>query len=192
MRAWSTFLALTNRNRGRTLRSMTLSISTIEQWPRYLTNLHWVMQRHHVRPSNFRFDDECLAAKKLSRLGERQYKSSNLAVNRTTGINQLPSYHRLCDSKRSLFWKFQIEGRSMNPKMIWGSINAVLGQTTKQFQSKHSADDFADFFIEKVAKIREDTDNSPPPTYTETEGQWLNEFQPVTEEEQKMILSSPD
>ena len=45
-------------------------------------------------------------------------------------------------------------------------------------QLKFAAADFAEFFNAKVEKIREDTANAPPPSYTEIEG----EFKPVTEE----------
>ena len=70
---------------------------------------------YRVRPSDVWIDD---AAKKLSRIRKRQYKSGNLAADVITWINQLRSYRRLCDSKRSLFWKLQVEGSSMNPKKM--------------------------------------------------------------------------
>ena len=45
----------------------------------------------------------------------------------------------------------------------------------------------------KVVRIREDTANAPPLSYTENEGEWLSEFKPVMEEEvQRLIISSPD
>ena len=66
---------------------------------------------------------------------------------------------------------------------MWCFIKTVLDRINRQVQSKFAAADFAEFFNAKVEKIREDTANTPPLSYTEIEGKWLSEFKPVTEEE---------
>ena len=120
-----------------------------------------------VRLSNVWFDDDFRAAKRLARLRERNYAKSKLPADRTLWTTQLHSYHRLCDMKRSLFWKFQIESNSSNPKKMWRSINTVLGRTNQSVRSKFAAADFAEFFNTKGEKIRKDTENAPPPSYTD-------------------------
>ena len=87
---------------------------------------------YRVRPSNVWFDDECLAANKLSRFWERQYKSSNLGTNRISWINQLRSYHRLCDSK-------------------WSSGNLRL--KIAQWTQRRCGDRSILFWVEQVSKF---------------------------------------
>ena len=62
---------------------------------------------------------------------------------------------------------------------MWRSINTVLGRTNQPIRSKFAAADFAEFFNTKVEKIRKDTENALPPSYTDIEGEWLSEFKPI-------------
>ena len=60
-------------------------------------------------------------------------------------------------------------------------------------QSELTAADFAEFFNAKVEKIYIDTTNVPPPSQTDIEGELLNEFKPVTQEEvQRLTTLSPN
>jgi hypothetical protein len=61
-----------------------------------------------VRPSNLWFDAECRTAKRLTRMLERKYLKTQLLIDLSAWITQLRTYHRLCDSKRHLFWRLKI------------------------------------------------------------------------------------
>ena len=143
-----------------------------------------------MQPSNVWFLDDCRAAKRLTRLMERRYKSTGQSVDKTAWILQLRSCHRICDVKCSLFWKCQI---ASNPKNLWNQISNVLGRTKQIAQSTHSTDIFADVFQDKVEKIRQGMVNAAPPSYSESFREWITEFHSVTEEEVlKFLMSSPN
>ena len=146
-----------------------------------------------IRPSNVWFDDDCKIAKRLFRMNERKYLKTKLPADQKDWIKQLRDYNKLCASKGSLFWKCQIETGSSNPKRMWHAINTVLGRTERPVQSKNTSVDFAKFFKEKMEKVRCNTANAAPPHFQETTGEWLNEFEHVTEEEvEKLIASAPN
>ena len=110
-----------------------------------------------VQSSNVWFDDDCRAAKRLIRL--------------KAWILQPRSYHRICDVKHGLFWKCQIASNSKNLKKLWNQIKNFLGRTKWIAQSKHSDDTFANFFQDKVEKIRWETVNAVLPSYSESSGE---------------------
>ena len=98
----------------------------------------------------------------------------------------------MCLEKQS-FLEVSDGNGSSNSKRMWRAIHTVLGRTERPVQSKSTALDFAKFFKEKVEKVRCETANAAPPHFQETTGEWLNEFEHVTEEDVvKLIVSAPN
>ena len=154
----------------------------------------WRTKSFLVRPSNVWFDADCRAAKRLMKLKKRRYRSTGQSVIKQPGFYSfILIISSICDVKRSLFWKCPITSNSRNPKKLWNQINNVLGRTKRIAQSKRSADTFANFFQDKVKKIRQDTVNDAPPYYSVSSAEWITEFPTVTKKEVlTLLMSSPN
>ena len=100
----------------------------VEYYDSTITSLHDRLapsrtKTFRIRPSNDWFDDDCKAAKQLSRTKERIYLKTKLPSDIKDWIKQLRDYHKLCASKSSLFLKCQMETGSSQ-----GVINTPRGR----------------------------------------------------------------
>ena len=155
------------------------------------------------RPSDSWFDCECRDAKRLTRRLERAYSAavkrasavvsvsavvvSSDAVNdavRTAEAawrNQRRCYRDLRQQKRCAFWKSTIEADRDSPRRLWRSVDTLLGRGRPPVSSAISVDDFSQYFIDKVAAVRSNTDVASEPSFTScAEGQSLTAFDDIS------------
>ena len=85
-------------------------------------------------------------------------------------------------SKRESFWKERIATASLSPRQLWRSVDVLLGRGRVPSSSSLSAVELHQFFDEKVANVRANTDGAAPPLFTAAPaGCALRQFRPVTE-----------
>jgi len=70
-----------------------------------------------------------------------------------------PHRHQIYRQKERVYWSARIFGQAKQPRQLWRSLNMLLGASDKTTLPKNcpSAQQFADFFEEKVAAVREAT-----------------------------------
>ena len=66
-----------------------------------------------------------------------------------------------------------------NSRELWRDLDRVMGKTTSVNEYVHTTDNFADFFASKIAAIRLETANAPPPVYAATPPAVLSGFADV-------------
>ena len=77
--------------------------------------------------------------------------------------------------------------------MLWSKVSSLLEQHKPSSTSKHTADDFANHFWNKVDTIRNATQNSPASVIQPRSTPTLHVFRPTTPSEvSKIIMDSPD
>ena len=134
-----------------------------------------------ARPSDPWFDKECRDAKRFTRRLERAYASvsrrsagspatsaaaAEAAAAKSTWYNQRRLYRQLRHRKCTEFWRDKIEADHSDPRKLWKSVDALLGRGKVPASSAIDVETFSQFFAEKVAKVRLQTSDAPPPTFS--------------------------
>ena len=79
-----------------------------------------------------------------------------------------------------------------DPAAFWSKIGVLINQPKATSDCKFSPDEFADFFQNKVSKIRLSTSNANPPVIEPRQFPALSDFRPVTSDEiLKIVGASP-
>ena len=91
------------------------------------------------------------------------------------------------------YWTDAITNNLSNSKMLWSKVSGLLEPRPPSSTSKHTADDFAYPFRNKVDTIRNATQNSPAVVIQPRATPALDVFRPTTPSEvSKIITGSPD
>ena len=147
---------------------------------------------YRERRSNEWFDDACHDAKTRARYLERQYQRTRSAADCVIWQDSLKAMHALHNSKRVEATMRGIEGAQGDSKELWRALDRVMGTSTPRFTYVHTADDFADFFANKIAAIRLETASASTPTYAAAPPAVLHSFTDVQYEHViDMIGSAP-
>ena len=156
---------------------------------------HEVLSRYV--PSAPWFDAECRTCKRYCRVRERKFRNDNCKKNRDEWVNALISKNRLFSQKREFYWGNLVKINEGNPKKIWGILNKILcrdvNENANVDTTSHNSKEFADFFREKVEKIKLSTGGFGDPIFVHCQ---LNEpfsgFSECTQVDVKaIIMSSP-
>ena len=145
------------------------------------------------RPSDPWFDEECREAKRLTRRLERASAAAcRLATEFNTDVaeaaaakqvwyEQRRSYRHLRHRKSSEFWRKKMESDQSDPRRLWSSVDALLGRGRVPPSSAIDVETFNRFFVEKVEKVRANTIDAPPPTFSRVpSGLSFSNFSPLT------------
>ena len=114
------------------------------------------------------FDDECRRIKRHVRLLERRYRRTRAAADKTAWIEASREKHRAFKVKENTYWEVITSSNSSNPRKLWRSMSALLGERGSNCSvpsKSFTAANFLDFLEEKVESVRRDTANSPRPTF---------------------------
>ena len=85
---------------------------------------------------------------------EWRFRSTDDPDDRATWTTNLRTLHTMFDAKRAAATMLLITAESGDPKRLWRSLSATLGLAEPDPVIPHTADEFSDFFIEKLARIR--------------------------------------
>ena len=116
--------------------------------------------------------------------------------------DQCTAVHNLLHTSKSTYYNQQIMDNSNNPKVVFNIVNELTHNTSQNVLPPHQsadilANDFADFFVEKVEKIHANLASGQHPSDDSFLPlvdiiQIISEFNPATEEEiRKIIMESP-
>ena len=145
-----------------------------------------------VRPSNTWFDDECRTLKTVVRKSERIYRISQIQSDRDFWIDKLNLLRKLYRSKRAAATRDLIDNNKNCPRQLWHVLNSTLGLSQNKLEYLHNADEFADFFENKVTKIRDATATAPPPSVQLNLSHELLTFVSITETDVcKLVATLP-
>ena len=130
--------------------------------------------------------------KRLTRKLERQYRRLNTPAARTAWCIQYRSQHRLFEAKFTSFCCSTIDSCHNNPHALWRAIRQLTEPPQQSPTVKFTAHDFASFFRDKIATIRQSTASSPQPVIQPRNVPVLSHFDAVTEHEvQSLLMSVP-
>lgn len=149
-----------------------------------------VTKRVSVRHSVAWYDSECRAMKRATRRLERQYRRQRSAENLCAWRGKFLAQKKLFEAKCASYWLSTIDACRRNPRTLWRTVNNMLQPPVQSATDKLSADDFAKFFVDKVATIRAHTAAAAPPVITPREVPPLNKFEPTTVSELTKLLSA--
>ena len=91
------------------------------------------------------------------------------------------------------YWTNTITNNLSNSKVLWSKVSGLLEPRPSSSTFKHTADDFANHFRNKVDTIRNATQNSPAALIQPRVTPALDVFRPTTPSEvSKIIMGSPD
>jgi len=103
---------------------------------------------------------------------------------------QFQAQRKLFQAKFSSYWLSAIDACRRNPRALWKTVNNLLQPPLQSATDKLSADDFAKFFIDKVAKIRASTAAAAAPVIIPRDVLPLIELEPTSVHEIIKLLST--
>ena len=156
-----------------------------------------------LRPSNPWYNDELHQEKHTKRKLERKWKKSKLTIDHEIYRNQCATVNKMLKQTRINFYSDKVESCGRDQKSLFKVTKNLLGKQEEIIlpaspSAKELAQDFSDFFINKIdlirSKIRSETKNGTTGNGTEeqvSEAVEFLEFTPVTKVEiRKLILKS--
>ena len=130
---------------------------------RHLIDLHVPAKSVVIRPrpQSPWFDGECRDMKRATRRLERVYRSTHASDNYILWKKQLSVQRTIFQTKYADYWTSAIAECGHNGKALWSKVNCLLRPSADTSILSHIADDFATFFVRKVADIRSSTSGAP-------------------------------
>ena len=131
---------------------------------------------YRERRSNEWFDDACRDARARVRYLERQYQRTDSDADQATWRKSLAALHTLFNAKRTDATMRSIREAQGDSKNLWRELDRTMGTVDTRFEYVHSANDFADFFANKISTIRMETMHAPAPVYAAAAPAFLPEL----------------
>jgi hypothetical protein len=144
----------------------------------------------YAKPGSPWFDTECHLVKVKTRKMEKQYRSNPNSATELAWRSQFRRQRIMFQSKFSNYWKSTIESSRKDSKALWSRLRCLLQSPADELSDgDFSADDFADYFVNKVDIIRQSTAVAPPAVITSrVVPEKLDTFSPVTPDEVLSLL----
>ena len=82
-----------------------------------------------------------------------------------------------------------------DPRKLWRTVSALMGDSEQKGSNEttHNAEDFAQFFLQKINSIRSETEKADAPVIPDRPVEHLEEFATVTAEEvETLIMKAPN
>ena len=149
-----------------------------------------ILVTKYSRPVSPWFDTECHLIKVKTRKLEKKYRSHPNNINKMAWRSQFHKQRIMFESKSNNYWKFTIESAAGNSKSLWSKLQCLLHVPSHDVTTNdHTANDFADFFQQKIDSIRQTTSSSSTPVISKrTITNLLETFSPVTSAEVSLLL----
>ena len=117
-------------------------------------------------------------------------------VHRLEWVESVRKKHKAFRDKENSYWERKISDEKGKPSMLWKSLSTILRRDKNEkgpsAPSKHSAEDFLNFFQEKVANVRASTSGNAKPKETDQADSSLTGFQEVSDDDvRRIIMASP-
>ena len=154
-----------------------------------------------LRPTSPWYTQELHDAKHLKRKLENKWQKTKLTVDHEIYREQCAEYNKLLQRCKSAYYTEKVESCQNDSKSLFRITKNLLGTDSeaklpKNDSSSQLAQDFSDFFINKIEKIRTDISSEPNPVENYKEipklDKSLDKLAPTTPEEiKKIIQESP-
>jgi hypothetical protein len=147
--------------------------------------------RHHAKWYN----DEIASAKKVRRRAEKKWRKNKLQVHLDVYKEECHKVRRLCRAAKQEYYKSKIEECGTDQKKLFRVTEELMHAANEAVLPSHSspqalAEQFVEFFDEKISKIRQGFSTEPELEECTEQHAILDKFTPVTEEEVKKIITS--
>jgi len=148
-----------------------------------------------VRKKSPWFTIEVNRSKQEKRKAEKNGKNTSLCVDRVIYLSRKNSYKKVPSKAKQDYFISKLNAVT-NSKQFFQLTNSLLGSQSQPVLPSHSkkdqlAEDFSDFFINRVERIRQNFDENVMPTeYSTFKGQELPCFEEVSGEEIERIILS--
>ena len=98
------------------------------------------------------------------------------------------------EEKNCQYWRTKIRDNKGNSRQLWRTLSSIMGEENNQSNhGTHCADDFAQFFSDKVDSVRQSTSMTPKQDIPTTASHSMDAWAPVTASEvEKMIGDAPN
>ena len=139
------------------------------------------------------FDAECRESRRYSRMLERRYRRTRCDTDRLAWVQQLKKMHALYEEKNYRYWRTKIADSKGNMNKLCRTLSDIMGENSaKAEDNSHTANDFANFFIDKVEAVRLSTSSVPLQDIPYMAAHILDSFTTRTPEQvEKMIGAAP-
>lgn len=141
------------------------------------------------RPQSPWFDGECREMKRNTRRLERIYRTARTDASCADWRTQFDKQRAFFEAKYAAYWSSTIAENRHDSKLLWSKVNVLLRPPTAPTTSTHTVDDFANFFVGKVEKIRQATAGAPPAVIETRHVAPFSHFSPVTIKEVVDLLA---
>ena len=147
------------------------------------------------------FDSEYKNARRERRKAEKAWRRSKLEIDRDIFVHLRLHCNELAKLKKAEFFKSRFEKHSYSQKSLYEFVDLFLDQSSNLTLPPADSlqiivDQFNDFFLEKIEKIRENfpSDNSTVPDCHQQTPSFakLTDFEPTTIEEIRTVLKDCD
>ena len=111
------------------------------------------------------YTEELRAEKHKRRKLERKWRSTRKAEDKEAYKEQCKAVNKLVDSTKTWYYSNKLTEVTGNQKQVYNIINRLLHRTNKQILPQRDSlsnlcDEFADFFADKIVKIREELERN--------------------------------
>ena len=146
------------------------------------------------RPRNLWFNQEIADQKRVVRRREKIYKRYREKHQWTAYREELKNYKKMLKDQKISFYSTEVENCERDSKKLFKLLNKLTGKSSENPLPPHTspsklADDFADFFLGKIHKIRDALDQhqlySPP---TRNISETFDGFELLTEEQVSKVI----
>ena len=153
-----------------------------------------------LRPHAPWYTDSIKQAKRERRQAERRWKKTKLTVDREILKDRQQSVNKMCDEAKTLFYNKKIEDAGNDSKELFKLSNTLLKKAKDNSLPTHTcekelANNFGNYFSQKIEKIR--TDFTPQNRYIITEDPSestlppeMRSFKEMTEDEIEKVITS--
>ena len=131
------------------------------------------------------YDSECRAMKRTTRRLECQYRRHRVLAHAVSVTEETVPSQVFILLAVSRFFSCR-----RNPRALWKTVNNTLQPPSQSATDKLSADDFAKFVVDKVAKIRASTAAAAAPVIIPRDVLPLTELEPTSVHEITKLLST--
>ena len=138
------------------------------------------------------YDSECHLVKIHTRALERNYRSNPSSDNEKAWRQQFTQQRLLYQQKAQGYWLHAIESCGRNSKQLWSKLRCML-ESDQRTSSSVNSDDLAQYFNNKIARIRMSTELTLPTVVNDRDVKTLlTTIDPVTNEEAaKLLMKAP-
>ena len=141
------------------------------------------------------YNEEIALAKKDRRKAERKWRSTKLQIHLDIYKNECHRVKRLCRKAKQDYYQSKVSDCGSDQKKLFRITEELMHAAKEAVLPSHSdpqdlADQFANFFDEKIEKIRQEFTEDPDLSEPVDQPPLLVEFSPITEQELKKIIMS--